>query len=248
MTAPLEKLAPAQRPKRQSRGRTKGALRGPGRVETVEQRRERIARLAWPLFVKKGYDNVSIDEIIAVIGGSKATIYAWFGGKEGLFEAVVRQKCDDVVLSIQTDPNGSLEQQLTEMGHSFLERVLSPPILEFHRLMVSMGRTFPEAGRLFFKAGPMNAYGIVAEWIAAQQRGGRICDDDPDRLAVLFLDMLIGERQLGWLTSVPQATRRDKIDETVRLAVKVFLGGCARQSGRGPLRPYEPASMPKSAV
>jgi hypothetical protein len=94
----------------------------------------------------------------------------------------------------------------------------------------------------------MNAYGIVAEWIAAQQRVGRICDDDPDRLAVLFLDMLIGERQLGWLTSVPQATRRDKIDETVRLAVKVFLGGCARQSGRGPSRPYEPASMPKSAV
>jgi hypothetical protein len=44
---------------------------------------------------------------------------------------------------------------------------------------------------------------------------------------VLFLDMLIGEHQLGWLTGMPRAARRDKIDETVRIAVKVFLRGCA---------------------
>ena len=84
--------------------------------------------------------------------------------------------------------------------------VLSPPILEFHRLMVSIGRTFPEIGRLFFETGPASAYGVVAE---------------------LFLDMLIGEHQLGWLTGVPRAARREKIDETVRIAVKVFLRGCA---------------------
>jgi len=76
-----------------SRRRPRGAARGPGRVETAEQRRERIVRMAWPLFLRKGYDNVSIDEIIGVVGGSKATIYTWFGGKEGLFEEVVRQKC-----------------------------------------------------------------------------------------------------------------------------------------------------------
>src|SRR5262245_39696811 len=80
-----------------ARKRTRAGARGPGRLETADQRRERIIRLAAPLFLKKGYDNVSIDEIIGVVGGSKATIYAWFGGKEGLFEAVVRQKCSDVV-------------------------------------------------------------------------------------------------------------------------------------------------------
>ncbi len=230
MADPLRKSAQVQWSKGQFRPRPKGASRGPGRVETGERRRDRIARLAWPLFLKKGYDNVSIDEIIEVIGGSKATIYAWFGGKEGLFEAVVKQKCDDVVLSIKADPNGSIERQLIEIGHSFLETVLSPPILEFHRLMVSIGRTFPETGRLFFKAGPINAYSIVAEWIAEQQKDGRIGDDDPYRLAVLFLDMLIGERQLSWLTGMPQATRRDRIDETVDLAVKVFLRGCVPQT------------------
>jgi hypothetical protein len=43
--------------------------------------------------------------------------------------------------------------------------------------------------------------------------------------------MLIGEHQLSWLTSMPRAARRDKIEETVRIAVKVFLGGCAAPAG-----------------
>ena len=112
-----------------ARRRPRGTGGAGGRAETAGQRRERIVRLAAPLFLKKGYDNVSIDEIIGVVGGSKATIYAWFGGKEGLFEAVVRQECRDVVMAIHADPAGSLEAQLTEIGHSFLAMVLSPPIL-----------------------------------------------------------------------------------------------------------------------
>jgi AcrR family transcriptional regulator len=227
MTLRLENLMPIQDAKRSARGRPRGTARGPGRPETAEQRQERIVRLAAPLFLKKGYDNVSIDEIIRVVGGSKATIYAWFGGKEGLFEAVVRRECQDVTMAIDVDATGSLEAQLTAIGRSFLTMVLSPPILEFHRLMVSIGRTFPEVGRLFYKTGPDSAYSIVATWITKQQNDGRLIEEDPYRLAVLFLDMLIGEHQLSWLTGMPRAARRDKIDETVRIAVKVFLRGCA---------------------
>jgi TetR/AcrR family transcriptional regulator, mexJK operon transcriptional repressor len=231
MTLRLQNSMPIQDSKRSVRRRPRGAARGPARVETAEQRRERIVRLVWPLFLKKGYDNVSIDEIISLVGGSKATIYAWFGGKEGLFEAVVAQKCEEVVLAIHTSTTGSLEAQLIEIGHSFLAMVLSQPILEFHRLMVSIGRTFPETGRLFYLTGPASAYKIVATWIAKQQAAGRIGEDDPDRLAVLFLDMLIGEHQLSALTGIARTPRREKIDDTVRLAVKVFLRGCAAPAG-----------------
>jgi len=197
-----------------------------GGANKSDPRRDRIVRLAAPLFLKKGYDNVSIDDVISVAGGSKATIYAWFGGKQGLFEAVVRQKCDDVTLAIAIDADGSLEEQLTQIGQSFVAMVLTPPILEFHRLMVSIGRTFPEAGRLFFQSGPSSAYAIVAKWIERHQKDGRLIDEDPYRLAVLFLDMLIGEHQLGWLIGMPRAAQKAKVDETVRIAVRVFLGGC----------------------
>jgi TetR/AcrR family transcriptional repressor of mexJK operon len=200
-----------------------------------DPRRERLVGLAAPLFLEKGYDNVSIDDIIAVAGGSKATIYAWFGGKQGLFEAVVQQKCDAVTLALDIDDSeGSLEEQLTKIGQSFVAKVLTPPILEFHRLMVSIGRTFPEAGRLFFQSGPELAYSIVARWVERQQQKGLLIDDeDPYQLAVLFLDMLIGEHQLGWLTSMPRAAQKAKIDETVRVAVRVFLNGSRKTAAQG---------------
>jgi TetR/AcrR family transcriptional regulator, mexJK operon transcriptional repressor len=217
---------PDQGSKRLPRRGLRTTPRGTVRLETADQRRERIVQTAWQLFLKKGYDNVSIDEIVAAVGGSKATIYAWFGGKQGLFEAVVTQRCNDVVLAIHPDAGGDLDAQLTEIGRSFLEGVLSPPILEFHRLMVSIGRTFPATGRLFYQTGPASAYNIVAAWIAKQQAAGLIGDGDPGRLAVLFLDMLIGEHQLSALTGVARPSQ-EKIDETVRLAVKVFLRGCA---------------------
>src|ERR1700730_1111406 len=227
MVLRLQNLMPNQYARRPTRRRPQAIASAPGRPETAE----RIVRLAAPLFLKKGYDNVSIDEIIGVVGGSKATIYAWFGGKEGLFEAVIRRECQDVVLAIHTDAAGTLEERLTEIGRSFLAMVLSPPILEFHRLMVSIGRKFPAIGRLFYQTGTHSAYNIVAAWMAKQQKDGRIMDEDPYHLAVLFLDMLIGEHQLSWLTSMPRAARRDRIDETVRIAVKVFLRGCAPQAG-----------------
>ena len=163
-----------------------------------------------------------------MVGGSKATIYAWFGGKEGLFEAVVRQKCHDVVLAIHVDTGGSLEAAahrdrpvVPRDGAVAADPRISPadgvdrPDLSGDRPAVSSrpGRSPPTAS---WRRGSRSS-----------RRTAASIDEDPYRLAVLFLDMLIGEHQLSWLTGMPRAARRDKIDETVRLAVKVFLRGCA---------------------
>src|SRR5437763_312147 len=98
-----------------------------------------------------------------------------------------RISCAPITLPSTRPPaRGTLEEQRSEIGHSFPAKVLSPPILELHRLMVSIGRTFPATGRLFFEAGPETAYSVVASWIAKQQKQGLLVDEDPYRLAVLF--------------------------------------------------------------
>jgi len=193
--------------------------------------RERIVRSAAKLFLEKGYDKVSINDIIDTVGGSKGTIYSHFGSKEKLFEAVVEQMCADVTIQIDTRPIGTIEEQLTRIGHTFVSTVVSPPILRFHRLMTSIGRDFPAAGRLFYDTGPRQAQKMIGDWIALHQRAGNIRDDvDAHRLAVLFHDMLIGEQHLSWLTSaVSDKERSKRVDETVRLSVTVFLQGCARR-------------------
>lgn len=192
-------------------------------------KRDRIVRSAAKLFLEKGYDSVSINDIIDVVGGSKGTIYSNFGSKEKLFEAVVEQMCSDVTIHIDTRPVGTIDEQLTRIAHSFVSTVLSPQILYFHRLMTSIGRSFPKVGRLFYDTGPRRVYRIVGDWIELHQKAGNIRDDiDPHRLATLFHDMLIGEHLLSWLTSSSsEKDRAKRIDQTVRLAVTVFLQGCA---------------------
>lgn len=196
-------------------------------------KREKIVRSAAKLFLERGYDSVSINEIIAVVGGSKETIYSNFGNKAKLFEAVVEQLCADVTIRIDTRPIGSLEEQATRIARSFVSIVLTPQIISFHRLVTSIGREFPGAGRLFYQTGPETVYRIFSEWIAQHQKDGNIrADKDPRRLAILFHDMLIGEQILSWLTSASsQKDRARRIGQTVELAVSVFLGGCATEAG-----------------
>jgi AcrR family transcriptional regulator len=206
---------------------------GGGMRQRTAVKREKIVRSAAKLFLERGYDSVSINEIIAVVGGSKETIYSNFGNKAKLFEAVVQQLCADVTIRIDTRPIGSLHEQATRIAQSFVSIVLTPQIISFHRLVTSISREFPAAGRLFYQTGPETVYRIFSEWIALHQKNGTIrADQDPRRLAILFHDMLIGEQILSWLTSASsQKDRAKRIGQTVELAVSVFLGGCATEAG-----------------
>ena len=192
-----------------------------------EKKRNHIVKVAAELFLEKGYDNVTINDVIDVAGGSKATIYSKFGGKEKLFEAVVEKMCYDVTVQINVTFTGTLGEQLERIALSFVGGVLSPKVIQFHRLMTSIGRRFPDAGRLFYDTGPRVTYGIIQTWVERHQSLGNIqSNEDPRRMAILFHDMLLGESMLNWLTSAGEEEERQRrIGETVRLAIKVFLSG-----------------------
>jgi TetR/AcrR family transcriptional repressor of mexJK operon len=231
----LERLTTAGKASRSDRRPQSGTSRPPaakkrrgGRL--TEARRGEIVRKAAQLFLDKGYERVTVDDIIAHVGGSKATLYSQFGGKDGLFEVVIKQFCADVDVAIHFDSTGNTAEQLTQIGHAFLKMVLSPRILELHRLMVSIGKRFPSITLLFYRSGPLSAYEIIAAWIEKQQAAGKLRGGDPHELAVLFHDMLIGYHQGALLFSLPKSQVSRSIDDTVRAAVSVFLYGTAVRS------------------
>lgn len=202
-------------------------LRRGGRV--TEKRRNEIVQQAARLFLERGYANVTIDDIVAQIGGSKRTLYARFGGKAGLFEIVIKDYCAGVTHNLEAgvDPRAPIEQQLIGIGTNFLRMILDPKIVEQHRLMVSMGRSFPSVTQMFFKVGPSTAYDIVANWVRRQQAAGKLAPADPAQLAALFLDMLTGKHQLALLTSAPDSTP-PAIAATVKAAAALFLRGAGK--------------------
>jgi TetR/AcrR family transcriptional regulator, mexJK operon transcriptional repressor len=214
--------------KNRNAARANGPRRG-GRL--TEARRKEIVELVAPLFLDRGYERVTIDDIVELIGGSKRTLYDRFGGKAGLFEMVIKDYCANVLRDLFTgvDKHASVEKQLIALGTHFLNMILSPRILDTHRLMVSMGRTFPAVAQIIFKAGPQVAYKLFADWIRQLQADGRLGPGDPLTHAELFLDMLIGKHQLALLTSSFDATSPQEIKKTVRAAARLFLNG-ARSS------------------
>lgn len=48
------------------------------------QTKSRIVSAAWQLFYEQGYDNTTVDEIIAASGTSKGSFYHYFDGKDAL--------------------------------------------------------------------------------------------------------------------------------------------------------------------
>ena len=59
------------------------------RVRT-ESKREAILEAASHVFLESGFEGASMAEIAARVGGSKATLYGYFGSKEDLFVEVTQ--------------------------------------------------------------------------------------------------------------------------------------------------------------
>ncbi|MDU0478218.1 TetR/AcrR family transcriptional regulator [Staphylococcus chromogenes] len=58
---------------------------------TGEQRREQLISIGRELFAERGFEGASVEEIAARAGVSKPVVYEHFGGKEGIYAAVVER-------------------------------------------------------------------------------------------------------------------------------------------------------------
>lgn len=58
-------------------------------VDHHRRQRERILAAARPLFAQSGFDNVTVADIAAAAGTSRATVFNQFGSKAGLVEATL---------------------------------------------------------------------------------------------------------------------------------------------------------------
>lgn len=58
-------------------------------VKDAELRRQEILMTARELFIKKGYDKTSVNDILKVVDIAKGTFYYYFSSKEEVLEAII---------------------------------------------------------------------------------------------------------------------------------------------------------------
>lgn len=80
--------------------------------------KSRIVKAAWNLFYKNGYDNTTVDDIIAASKTSKGTFYHYFKGKEALLNSLSNLfdgKYEELAAVI--DPNLHAYDKLLYLNH-----------------------------------------------------------------------------------------------------------------------------------
>lgn len=219
-----------------SKSAKNGARAGKPRRPTTrsDQRTAEVTRAAGRLFLQHGFSAVSLEMIVAETGGSYREIYNEFGGKETLFERVMKEMCVETLAPLRHALAGSelqslpLREALTLLGGSILKVLLAPQGLAFHRLMVSEAPRFPELAKDFYRSGPANAYASVAAFLSARAQPEQLSLEDIDAAAATFVEALVSRLQLKALTD--SRVSKSEVENHIRQVVGIFLDGAVRRS------------------
>jgi AcrR family transcriptional regulator len=199
-----------------------------------EARRRAMIEAAWQVLQEKGCEAATLSDIIALSGGSRATLYEAFGGKNGLFEAAVAERCRafgksmQVVLDERNDPRSVLET----LAFAFLNRVVVPESTRALGIFVAEGGRFPQMIETFLRHGPRALTSRLACYLASATRAGQLQVDDPELAADLFLSMLQGQWLLRIMSQNEVPPAADVLRERARLAVSIFLDGLKNRNLR----------------
>ena len=190
---------------------------------------QRILEAASSHFSAHGLERASLDAIAAEAGVSKMTIYSHFASKEGLFEAVVRDRTGRVVGGLSgveaLDPKQP-HKALLAIGEQFLTLTREEDVLGKFRSVYGAAGTQPEACRAFYRQGSDRLIGELAAYLRRANGAGTLKVRHPRQAAVLFLSMFLGDGHIRGLLLLDMPDAREN-RALLREAVRVFMAAYA---------------------
>ncbi len=193
----------------------------------AELRRAAFLKAARDVFLEAGYEAANMAEIVKRAGGSLSTLYSQFGGKKGLFEAMIDARVTELTaqMHIELAAHAPLKEGLRRIGETFLIQQCEPESLDLFRLMVAQAKKFPELAEAWGKRAPEQVRKALADYLADRSRAGEIKISNPDLAAAVYFDLVRARIQFRALLMPSYTPTEAEIRETVDRAVKVFLSG-----------------------
>lgn len=214
---------------------------GAGTLRT--DKRTAIVDAATQVFLVNGYDQSSMEAVALQAEVSKTTVYAHFGDKFGLLQAVAERavtlldlNLDQIILDKISPP----EDKLARVVMTMVEAQTSDASLAFLRTMLSESGRHPELARVLGDRSEPHALAVVAGILAedAARQGYRL--RNPSALAALFMRMAAGGLQVDALMDIGFRPTRQFIEQHARWVTAVFLQGIRPGDGRLGERPLAP--------
>jgi AcrR family transcriptional regulator len=186
--------------------------------------RARILEAAAEMFRAQGYD-VSMETVATAASVSKQTLYNQFGSKEELFKAMVDDRAAGMRAPLQAH---ALERHprevLTDIARQYYMHACSPHEIGYYRMIIGACQQFPELGQVYYEAGPKKTLDALSQWMAREERIGRLdTDGEPHVAAEFFLGLIAGQIETRGLLGVAGELSSAEIERRARLCAEIFM-------------------------
>ncbi|HUN85201.1 MAG TPA: TetR/AcrR family transcriptional regulator [Terracidiphilus sp.] len=198
--------------------------------ERRSDRKRRALLAATEVFLEKGYDCTSMDEVTAKAAISKPTLYKYFFDKERLFAEIVRDssgEIDDLVRLAAEWMAGkrSVESGLIVLARRVISTLTQPRRLRLRRLVVANAERFPDVGRDWYEQGFERVLATLA--ISLQSLADRklLRVNDPLLAANHFIGMLLWVPIDRAMFTGDSNSSPEELERYAVAAVRAFLAG-----------------------
>jgi AcrR family transcriptional regulator len=192
---------------------------------------ERILDAAKKVFLERGFEGASIDEIADVARAGKPTIYARFSGKETLFGAVMARKVREHTSAFESiEPTGAtVEERLASIATAILDKVLAHETIGLCRASIAEARRFPELAASVHRMARERTSEAVARLLGELPESDQLQGFAADRRAATahqFIELIVLPVMMRALFGEDLTVLRDEVGPHVARRVAFFLAAC----------------------
>jgi AcrR family transcriptional regulator len=198
----------------------------------------RILLAAQQVFLDRGYQGASIDEIAELAPASKPTIYAHFPGKEALFHAVVAHVINGLTNFDGCAPRGrTVQDKLVALGTELVEKFLEDRV-RVTRVAIAEAERFPALSRHVHKSMRDRTAAAVSHILndasatLSRSPKGAFGPKRAGATAQIFVDLLLLPMQMRAPVGVEDRVLRKETPSFVRERVSFFLTACKAGWGK----------------
>ncbi len=194
--------------------------------DTRNSKRQNIIKGATVLFLKHGFQTVSMDKVAQAAPVSKATLYKYFSSKNYLLAAVIDELCTDLWQTMgEVSMDSSFENNLKMIATAFVDFIFSEQGLALYRLVVSECNEFPEFGELVYKTGPKTALSQLEHYLAEINQQDQERVTDITFAADSFFSLLKGELHFQCLLGIKPLPSEIEKAQHIQQVVMFFIQG-----------------------
>lgn len=205
---------------------------GVGRPTRAQQelRQEELLEVALDIFLERGFEQTTIEEIATQVGMSKRTVYAQYQDKGALFKAAVRRAIERYTLpraAIEAAVTDDLETTLAAIARLRIANLATPVAIKLQRILSAQSYRFPELFNAAFEEGAGPTIDLLCDLFERYSKLKKINVTEPQRAASAFLSLVVG----GPARMIVSGNALDETETEahIRFAVDLFLRGIGRR-------------------